>query len=78
MSFDLKLLCFTVFAVLILVCFYAASMFDKTNDSEQVTPKPAHHYGVSAPAPKKTIIYEDYNEDGEPEYYQLVPLFDVE
>lgn len=31
----------------------------------------------TAPAPKKEIIYEDYNEDGEPEWYQLIPMFEV-
>jgi hypothetical protein len=31
-----------------------------------------------APAPKQTTVYEDYNEDGEPEWYELVPLFQVE
>ena len=31
-----------------------------------------------APAPKKTEIYEDFNEDGEPEWYQLIPMFEVE
>lgn len=30
-----------------------------------------------APAPKKTEIYEDYNEDGEPEWYEIVPLFPI-
>lgn len=31
-----------------------------------------------APMPKKTEIYEDLNEDGEPEWYQVIPLFEVE
>ena len=35
------------------------------------------HRGVAAPAPKKTEIYEDYNEDGEPEWYTLIPMFEV-
>ena len=35
------------------------------------------HRGVPAPAPKKVEIFEDFNEDGEPEWYQLIPLFDV-
>ena len=30
-----------------------------------------------APPPKKTEIYEDFNEDGEPEWYQLTPMFEV-
>ena len=30
-----------------------------------------------APAPKTTRIYEDLNEDGEPEWYEVVPLFTV-
>lgn len=30
-----------------------------------------------APAPKKTKILEDLNEDGEPEWYEVVPLFEV-
>ena len=34
--------------------------------------------GVPAPAPKKVEIFEDFNEDGEPEWYQLIPLFEVE
>ena len=31
-----------------------------------------------APPPKKEIIYEDLNEDGEPEFYQVIPLFEVQ
>ena len=34
--------------------------------------------GIPAPPPKKQEIFEDYNEDGEPEWYQLVPLFEIE
>lgn len=34
--------------------------------------------GVTAPAPKKTEIFEDFNEDGEPEWYQIIPLFEIE
>lgn len=36
------------------------------------------HRGVPAPAPKKTEIFEDFNEDGEPEWYQIIPLFEIE
>lgn len=36
------------------------------------------HKGLAAPAPKKTEIYEDYNEDGIPEWYEIIPLFDIE
>lgn len=34
--------------------------------------------GVPALAPKKVKIFEDFNEDGEPEWYQLIPLFEIE
>ena len=30
-----------------------------------------------APMPKKVEIYEDLNEDGEPEWYQVIPLFEI-
>ena len=36
------------------------------------------HRGVPAPAPKNTQIYEDYNEDGIPEWYEIIPLFPIE
>lgn len=36
------------------------------------------HKGKPAPAPKKTQVYEDYNEDGEPEWYEIVPMYEVE
>lgn len=42
--------------------------------------KPAIHKPskcCAAPAPKKTEIYEDLNEDGEPEWYEVIPLFKV-
>ena len=34
--------------------------------------------GVPALAPKKVKIFEDFNEDSEPEWYQLIPLFEIE
>lgn len=34
--------------------------------------------GVPALAPKKVKIFEDFNEDGEPEWYQLIPLLEIE
>ena len=35
------------------------------------------HKGIPAPPPKKTQIYEDFNEDGEPEWYQITPMFEI-
>lgn len=53
--------------------------FDYVYDNYANTPaiyRPTR--GAIAPAPKKQVIYEDYNEDGEPEWYQIIPLFEVE
>lgn len=35
------------------------------------------HRGCPAPAPKQTQVYEDFNEDGEPEWYVITPMFEI-
>ena len=40
--------------------------------------RPSKCCAAPLPAPKKTEILEDLNEDGEPEWYAVVPMFVVE
>ena len=37
--------------------------------------RPSKCCAAPLPAPKKTEILEDLNEDGEPEWYEVTPLF---
>jgi hypothetical protein len=39
--------------------------------------RPSKCCAAPLPAPKKTEIFEDLNEDGEPEWYEVVPLFNI-
>lgn len=48
---------------------------------DEYSSQPAHKRpprGIPAPPPKKVEIYQDLNEDGEPEWYQVVPLYEVQ
>ena len=40
--------------------------------------RPSKCCAYPLPKPKKTEIFEDFNEDGEPEWYELVPMFNIE
>lgn len=53
--------------------------FDYLYDAKSSNPAMHRpHRGIAAPAPKKTEIYEDYNEDGVPEWYFIIPMYEVE
>lgn len=39
--------------------------------------RPSKCCAAPLPAPKKTEIFEDLNEDGEPEWYEVTPLFNI-
>ena len=52
--------------------------YDYVYDNYAKTPAVKRpHKGLPAPAPKTNFIHEDYNEDGIPEWYEIIPLFDV-
>ena len=73
-----------VIILIIVIVFLLGWLFPVEGPFDYVYDKyakqPAIHRptkGIPAPAPKKTEIYADYNEDGEPEWYQLTPMFEI-
>ena len=72
---------------IILLSFFLGWLFPVEGPIDYVydnyATKPAIHRpskccATALPKPKKTEIYEDLNEDGEPEWYEVVPLFNTE